>query len=605
MSADESGPDRQLVRIGGGAGYWGESDMALPQLLAACDIDYVVFDYLAEVTMSILARAKTADPDLGYATDFVSAVIKPNIAAIKSSGVRLISNAGGLNPRRCATAIRRLAAEAGISLRVAVVTGDDLLNDLEHVLDANSREMFSGEPLPARATIASANAYLGAFPIAQALASGADIVLTGRCVDSALVLGACIYEFGWRPTDLDLLAAGSLVGHLLECGPQVTGGNYTDWTTVGDGLWSVGYPIAEVTADGTAVITKPVNTGGAVTAGTVGEQLLYEIGDPAAYWLPDVICDFSEVEISEVGVNRVRVAGARGRGIPHAYKTSLTWLDGWRAGAVAFYVGSDAPRKARIYAEAAVRRAQAKVTAAGLGDYQEVMIEVVGDESHYGAYARHLTPREVAVKVACRHHEKAAVAVFLKELSGVALGAPPGLCAFAGARPKPSPVVRLFSLLVSKSTVPLGVEIDGVAIDCDVPLGEVRELPAVRRPVPEPDWQQHGVLSEVPLEQLAWARSGDKGDKASIGVMARKAEFLPWIAATLTSDYVAARFAHFIDAGSIERFYLPGLAALNFLIDRVLAGGGIASLRNDPQAKSYAQILLDTPIQIPPSLLES
>ncbi|MEE4202980.1 MAG: acyclic terpene utilization AtuA family protein, partial [Halieaceae bacterium] len=444
---------REAIRIGGAAGYWGESDMALPQFLEQGGLDYIVFDYLAEITMSILARAKSANPELGYATDFVTAVVKPYAAAISASGARLISNAGGLNPEACAAAIRAVAEEAGVELRVAVVVGDDLMPHLRESVHADAKEMFSGEPLPPRETIASANAYLGAFPIAQALATDADIILTGRCVDSAVTLGACIHAFGWTSQDLDLLAAGSLVGHLLECGPQVTGGNYTDWETVADGLWDVGYPIAEVRADGTAIITKPEGRGGAVTLGTVGEQLLYEIGDPTEYVLPDVVCDFSQVTLTTVSKDAVAVSGARGRGIPTDYKLSMTWMDGWRAGTVFFYAGQNAAKKARLFAASALRRARARLEAMGLGDYDEVCVEVVGDESQYGAHAQVVQPRELAIKVACRHQQKAAVALLMRELTGVALAAPAGLFSFAGTRPKPSPVVRLFSTLVPKDAV--------------------------------------------------------------------------------------------------------------------------------------------------------
>ena len=293
-----------MIRIGGATGYWGEADMALPQFMTEGDLDFIVFDYLAEITMSILARAKAVDPEKGYATDFVTGVVAPHLAAIAQSGVKLISNAGGVNPEACGAAIRQLIDAAGLPLTVAVVTGDDLMPQLDKLLDSDPSEMFSGETPPPRDSIASANAYLGAFPIAEALDLGADIVVTGRCVDSAVTLGACIHQFGWQREDLDLLAAGSLAGHLIECGPQVTGGNYTDWHEVHETLHEVGYPIAEIAADGSMVITNPGGTGGCVTRGTVGEQLLYEIGDPTHYELPDVICDFTAVQLQQIETDR-------------------------------------------------------------------------------------------------------------------------------------------------------------------------------------------------------------------------------------------------------------------------------------------------------------
>ena len=595
-----------MIRIGGATGYWGEADLALPQFLAEGDLDFIVFDYLAEITMSIMARAKAADPEKGYATDFVNAIVAPHLQAIADSGVKLISNAGGVNPEACGRAIRQLIENAGLPLSVAVITGDDLMPKLDEVLAAEPAEMFTREPTPPRDAIASANAYLGAFPVAEALNQGADIVVTGRCVDSAVTLGACIHRFGWQRNDLDLLAAGSLAGHLIECGPQATGGNYTDWQEVADTLHEVGYPIAEIAEDGGVVMTKPKGTGGCVTIGTVGEQLLYEIGDPAAYYLPDVICDFTQVALKQVDQDRVSVVGARGRGVPAQYKTSMTWADGWRAGMIGFYVGARAAEKARIFADEAIQRARRKLSKMGAPDYVDVCVEVVGDESHWGEAARYVRSREVAVKVACRHADRRATDLLMRELAGVGLGAPAGFCAFAGTRPKSSPVIRLFSILADRDLVDIqihtadqsqsfsdSVEANETSADAG---GESIDIEALA--------DESAEQIEVPLERLAWARSGDKGDKANIGVMARKREYFPWIAAALTESYVASRFAHFMASPEMDRYALPGLPALNFVLHHALGGGGVASLRNDPQAKGYAQILLDTPVSIPAQLLE-
>jgi hypothetical protein len=602
-----------MIRIGGATGYWGEADLALPQFLAEGDLDFIVFDYLAEITMSIMARAKAADPEKGYATDFVSAIVAPHVQAIAESGVKLISNAGGVNPEACGRAIRQLIEDAELPLKVAVITGDDLMPKLDEVLAAEPAEMFTGEPTPPRDAIASANAYLGAFPVAEALNQGADIVVTGRCVDSAVTLGACIHRFGWQRNDLDLLAAGSLAGHLIECGPQATGGNYTDWQEVADTLHEVGYPIAEIAEDGGVVMTKPKGTGGCVTIGTVGEQLLYEIGDPAAYYLPDVICDFTQVALKQVDQDRVSVAGARGRGVPVQYKTSMTWADGWRAGMIGFYVGARAAQKARIFADEAIQRAQRKLSKMGAPDYVDVCVEVVGDESHWGEAARYVRSREVAVKIACRHADRRATDLLMRELAGVGLGAPAGFCAFAGTRPKSSPVIRLFSILAARDLVDIQVHTadqsqsfsDSVAAT-ETPADADAEVESIDTESIDIEAlaDESAEQIEVPLERLAWARSGDKGDKANIGVMARKREYFPWIAAALTESYVASRFAHFMASPQMDRYALPGLPALNFVLHHALGGGGVASLRNDPQAKGYAQILLDTPVSIPAQLLE-
>ena len=593
----------KTIRIGGATGFWGETDMAMAQFLREGDLDYIVFDYLAEITMSIMARARASDPKLGYATDFVSAIVKPNLKHLASSGIKLISNAGGVNPEACGDALRTVISEAGLDLKVVVITGDDLLNDLDRLEAMNASEMFSGEAFPPKEKIASANAYIGAFPIAAALAAGADIVVTGRCVDSAVTLGACIHEFGWSAGDLDKLAAGSAVGHLIECGPQATGGNFTDWEQVADSLHEVGYPIAEVWEDGTADIYKPAETGGLVNRGTVAEQLLYEIGDPAAYMLPDVICDFTQIQLVQVATDRVRMTHARGRGVPETYKTSMTWADGWRAGSTFWYVGRRAADKARIFADEAVTRTRRKLKAMGAADFDEVAIDIFGEENFWGNHAAVSDTREVALKVACKHQDARAVGLLLREMTGCALGAPAGMAFFAGARAKPSPVIRLFSVLVDKSALSIKLIGSDGETDFAPPATTTDVLPAEIRPVPDAVSDEN--LIEVPLETLAWGRSGDKGDKANIGIIARRAEYLPWIAKVLTTDYVADRFEHFMTAPAIDRFYMPGLPALNFLLHNALGGGGIASLRNDPQAKAYAQVLLDTPITIPQHLLEA
>lgn len=589
------------IRIGGASGYWGDSDMALPQFLKEGGLDYIVFDYLAEITMSILARQRAKDPAQGYASDFVS-LLKPHLTEIKRQGVKILSNAGGVNPRACGEAVGALVKAAGLDLKVAVIEGDDLL--ARAVEFTGAREMFSGEAFPPLEKLASINTYLGAFPIAEALARGADIVITGRGVDSAVTLGACIHAFGWKREQLDQLAAGSLCGHILECGAQATGGNYTDWHTVAETLWNIGYPIAEVSADGAFTVTKPAGTGGTVTVGTVGEQMLYEIGDPQAYLLPDVVCDFSQVKLEQVGGDRVKVAGAIGRPAPDTYKVSATYEDGFRAGAISFFYGDDAAARARVYADSSLKRARAKLRALNAPDYDEVLIEVMGDESLYGAEARKTIARDVALKVAVKHRDQRAAGLILKELTGHGLAAPPGLSGFAGGRPSPSPVVRLFSLLVPKSSVPIRLIIEGEEITLSTETGTPFDPATIKRPVTPDTVKPGGDIVEVPLVRLAFARSGDKGDNANIGILPRDPAYADFIWNKLSEDEVARRFAHYLK-GKVERFFMPGTGAINFLLHNVLGGGGVASLRNDPQAKGYSQILLQTPIPVARAIAES
>ncbi|KIC16946.1 acyclic terpene utilization AtuA family protein [Leisingera sp. ANG-Vp] len=589
----------EVLRIGGAAGFWGDASMATPQLLAAGSLDFLVYDYLAEITMAILARARTKDRKAGYATDFVKTAMAPNLAEIARQRVRVVSNAGGVNPRACADALRREIATQGLSLNVAVVEGDDLLDRAEDLAGLAPRDMFSGAPFPAAEKIASINAYLGAFPVAAALDRGADIVITGRCVDSAVTLGACIHHFGWKSEDLDKLAGGSLAGHILECGPQATGGNFTDWKEVAEGMARIGYPIAGVRADGTFDVTKPANTGGIVSRGTVSEQLLYEIGDPQAYLLPDVVCDFSGVVLTGTGPDRVHVSGARGLGVPESCKICVTWEDGYRAGHYFTFYGLDAEAKAQGFAEAALARARKLLDAMGAPEFTHTSVELIGAESQFGALRHSGASREVAAKIAVRHPDAGAVGLFLKEAVGLGLSAPPGLSGFAGARPKPSPVLALHSSLLPKAQVEATVR-DSRGVVAVEPAGSVPvrnpELPA------PPALPSAKETVEVPLIRLAWARSGDKGDIANIGVIARQPNFMPWIWAALDETHLRSVFGHFWD-GEFERFYLPGSQSMNILLHGALGGGGTSSLRNDPQAKGYAQLLLAAPVQVDADLM--
>ena len=371
------------IVIGGASGFWGDAALATPQLLATGKLDYIVYDYLAEITMSIMARARAADDSRGYAIDFVTAAMAPNLKTIAEQGVKVIANAGGVNPRACAEALRGLIRDQGLELQGGVVLGDDLIDRAASF--AGATEMFSGETFPAAEVVASMNAYLGAFPIAEALKQGADIVVTGRCVDSAVTLGACIHAFDWQRKDYNKLAQASLAGHILECGTQATGGNYTDWESVVDTLTEAGYPMAEVSADGSFDVIKPEGTGGTVSIGTVAEQMLYEIGDPQAYLLPDVVCDFSTAELTQMKDNRVRVSGAQGHGAPDSYKVSATWADGFRAGHVWTMYGRDADTKAARFADSVFERCSKILQLAGLPAFTETSYEVIGAETHFGA----------------------------------------------------------------------------------------------------------------------------------------------------------------------------------------------------------------------------
>jgi len=593
----------ETIRIAGASGFWGDAARSTPQLLKDEDVDFIVYDYLAEITMSIMARARAKNPDNGYALDFVSAVMKPNLTEIARQSVRIISNAGGVNPRACADALRGVIAELNLDLKVACVLGDDMIGQRDEIAAQGHKEMFSGDGFPDVSKVASINAYLGAFPVARALQEGADIVITGRSVDSAVTLGACIDAFGWGRGDLNQLAMGSLAGHILECGPQATGGNFTDWE-LSNNLENIGYPVAEIRQDGSFLCSKPKGTGGLVSVGTIAEQMVYEIGDPQAYILPDVVCDFSEVELTQIGKNLVEVKGATGLPAPDSYKVCCTYADEFRGGTTMTFYGFDADKKANKLADAIFAASRSTLNKLGMSDYSETSVELIGAESQYGINAAVASCRELSMKIAVKHSDPAGIGILLKECVGLGLATPPGLSGFQGGRPKPSPVVRLFSFVQPKGRARIHIEIDGTYIECPDSEGTTLIREDIIRPA-EPQLPEDAEMVEVPLIKLAWGRSGDKGDKANVGIIARQPEFLPYIYAALSEEIVAQRFSHFLpedapnhSACYVERYLMPGCNGINFLLHQVLGGGGMASIRNDAQGKGFGQLMLDASIPV-------
>ena len=591
---------KKTVRIGCHSGFWGDTETAAVQLVRHGNVDYLVSDYLAEVTMSIMAAQKLRNPQAGYAIDFVSVVMAPLAREIAEKKIKVVTNAGGVNPLACREAVLKACEAAGVTLKVAVVLGDDILPRVEAFRAAGIREMDTGAELPAK--IASMNAYLGGFPIARALAEGADVVITGRCVDSAVTLGALIHAFSWTPEEFDRLAAGTLCGHIIECGAQCNGGNFTDWRLVPD-YDNMGFPIAEVSSDGSFVLSKPDGTGGLITTATVAEQMLYEIGDPRAYMVPDVVCDFTQATYEQVAKDRVRVSGARGRPPTDTYKVSTTWPDGYKFSSIFMMGGREAVAKGRHSAESIIRKTRRLFAEKGMADYRDVSIEVIGSEATYGPHGRVPDAREVVVKIAARHDQKEALALLGREISPMSTGGVVGMTgSFGAGRVSPSPVIRMFSCLVPKSMVPVTVDVDGhrIAMQEGALSGgfTTAQLP-VEAPAAAP--LPAGDTATVPLIALAYGRSGDKGDNANIGIFARRPEYEPILDAEVTEAAVASYFAHRIE-GPVTRWRLPGIKGFNFLLRKALGGGGMASLKADPLAKAFAQMLLDMPVRVPTSM---
>lgn len=589
---------KERVRIGCASAFYGDSQLAARQLVENGDIDYLVFDYLAETTMAILSRARMRDENLGYAVDFVTVAMHDVLADCAMKGIKVVANAGGVNVPACIVALEAMCEELNIDLTIAGVYGDDLSDRCSELRESGLTEMETGEPLPEK--LASLNAYLGARPIADALAAGADIVVTGRVVDSAVVLGPLMHEFGWSETEYDKLAQGSLAGHVIECGAQCTGGNFTDWHLVPD-FSNMSYPVAEVSADGSFVVTIPHNTGGLVSIGTVAEQLLYEIGDPANYLLPDVACDFSNVRLSQVDKYRVEVSGAKGRAPGSDYKVCGTYIDGFRLMGSFFMGGPRVADKIRTSLNAWVDRTKRVFEARGLGDYRDVCIEVIGAEDTYGPHARTGDTREAMGKYGLHHDSREALQFAAAEMAYLATSATPGMSAFGAGRARPQPLMRVHSSLLAKEQVQVQVQVGNKIVKNQPYQSPGASTPAANShfEINESNVQDDWV--DIELGRLVYARSGDKGRDANVGVIARHSDYVPIMLGQLTASVVADYFAHLLD-GTVERFEMPGLNALNFVLTDALGGGGGGSLRVDSQGKSFAQMLLSMTVKVPPEM---
>jgi len=580
------------IRIGCASGFWGDTSTAAKQLVDKGHIDYLVFDFLAEVTMSILARAKLKNPSMGYATDFVDQ-LKPLLKDIKDQNIRVITNAGGINPIACESILQKEAKQIGLKLNIATIQGDNLISKLDELKDQNIIEMEKKTPLPDNCL--SINAYLGSPGIAEALKQGADIIITGRVVDSALVLGPLMYEFNWKHTDYNLLSSGSLAGHIIECGAQCTGGNYTDWDQV-KGFENMGFPFVDVFQNGDFIVSKPSDTGGMVTFGTIAEQMVYEIGDPSEYILPDVICDFSEVKIEEIGHNQVLVKNAKGYPPTDFYKTSATYHDGYKSIGTLVIGGKNAFKKSELIANAILQKCSSIFKKNKLGDFKDTSFDVIGSDSIYGQSNINQYTKEVVLRVVVTHVQKEALIVFSKELAQAVTGMPAGVINYLGGRPRVSPSIHLYSFLFAKKQVTTILKMNNTTTN--LPLYPPQYFDRLNKSNPIKKSKSLPKPNYItPLINLAYARSGDKGDHANIGIIARKERYFDYIDNALDTFSISQYFQHVIK-GNIYKWNLPGINGINFLLKNSLGGGGMASLNLDPQGKAYAQQLLEYPIPV-------
>lgn len=451
---------KSSIRIASGQGFWGDLQSAPLQQVSRGPIDYLVMDYLAEVTMSILQKQRMRNPDLGYARDLVD-VCEEILPYLVERGITLITNGGGVNPIAARDRIFEVARKLGVKgLKIGVVTGDDILPRISELVDEGHelRHMETNEPIASvKDRLLSANVYTGAWPLVEALRQGAQIIITGRTTDTGLTLAPMIHEFGWGEQDWDLLAAGTVAGHINECGAQASGGNFLgDWRSLKN-MHDVGFPIVEAFPDGSFVVTKHEGTGGAVTRETVSEQLMYEIGDPTMYITPDCIADFSSIHLEDLGNDRVRVYGITGKPYTPSYKVSASYLDGFVAFGSLTYSAPDAYEKAQA-ADAILRK---RLKMLGLS-FDEIRTEYVGLNACHGPIAKQIEPNEVMMRIGVRGHDKAAIERFSKELAPLILTGPPSVTGFSGGRPKPSDVVAYFPALLDKRVVEMHVQVDEI-----------------------------------------------------------------------------------------------------------------------------------------------
>lgn len=589
--------DRLVIANCGG--FWGDDPTAARRQVEGGPIDYLVMDYLAEVTMAILQKMREKRPEAGYATDFL-VQLRDVLPACVEKGITVISNAGGVNPLACKAAVEKLAAELGVAdqVKVGVVLGDDIFPNLDEILAQEPlTHMETGKPLSTvRDAVLSANVYLGANGVVKALEMGANVVISGRVTDTGVTLAPMIHTFGWAEDDYDRLAAGIVAGHIIECGTQCTGGNFTDWKKVPSHI-NMGFPLVEVYPDGTFVVTKHPDTGGMVTVHTVSEQLLYEMGAPD-YIAPDCVARFDSIQLEQEGPDRVRVSGIRGQAAPEKLKVSISFADGYRSFGRLMISGPDALLKAAKVEEVLWS------CAGGRDSFEETCTQRIGFDGCHPSLTEG-EPSEVLIQFGVRDSDRNKIAKqFAPQVVPRVLATVPGITYLADAgRPRPTDVVGYWPALISRAQVKVTVQVGDQSVDVPQAAPTKAAQPFTPPTSTQAELPQ-GAATTVPLERLCLARSGDKGDTCNIGLLARSPQIYSWIQEHITPAFVKERFTG-ICLGEVDRFEVPNLLAVNFLLHESLGGGGTLSLKVDAQGKTYAQYLLATTVEVPTGLLPS
>lgn len=596
---------KKKIRIGNAGGYWGDDLTALKRQLTGGPLDYITMDFLAEITMSILQRQRQVKPDLGYAVDFLDQ-LEECLPIICEKGVRVISSAGGINPIGLGRNIIKMARKKKLDVKVGVVYGDDISGQLYELSAAGERfiNMETGKDFfPVRSKIAAANIYLGAEPVVKALDSGCNIVVTGRVTDTGITLAPMIHEFGWDMDDWDKLAAGIVAGHLIECGAQVSGGNISDWQDVKT-FHNIGYPIIEMEASGEFIVTKHKKTGGMVSEKTVKEQLVYEMGDPSNYISPDGIARFDTIQLKELGKDRVRVFGVKGRPEPDFLKVSMAYDDGWKASGEVLVPGPDTHGKANVIADIFWKKLA--------HNYEAKRTEMIGSGSIWPESLSACESNEILLRFAIHDHDIEKVKDFGKALSTLILSGPAGMAVTGQGRPRPKKVIAYWPALIHRSRVTAKVltirtdnEEEFFEISFPIRVQSVTASKGEAMPKRKaPKSYKNAKTKQAILRDVCYARSGDKGDTCNIGVLARSPEIYDWLRGALTPAKVKSFFKG-ITFGDVTRFELDNIHALNFLLDKTLDGGGTRSLMIDPQGKTLAQALLQMPVRVPEELLKT